>query len=127
MRKIITYINANYHTWYWPECRQPGMRVLDYCRQRGVPIRTAENVYEFLKMKDEAFFTDINWSDNQLNFKINSTLKNPDGLTFLLPANYGSSKIREYQYDNGNALNFQTSKIKGYEYAMATIKPGIDA
>jgi hypothetical protein len=118
-----TYINANYHTWYWPECRQPGMRVLDYCKKRGVPVRTAERVYEFLKMKDEAFFTDIFWSDNRLNFKINSTVQNPSGLTFLLPAIYGSSRISSIN-DNGQPLNFQTRLIKGREYAMATIMPG---
>jgi hypothetical protein len=119
-----TYINANYHTWYWPECREPGMRVLDYCRQRGVPIRTAENVYSFLKMKDEAFFSDLSWSDNQLNFKIVSTQNNPEGLTFMLPAIYAGSKIKSISI-NGKPLNFQTGKIKGYEYAMATITPGI--
>jgi hypothetical protein len=118
-----TYINANFHTWYWTECREPGMRVLDYCIKRGVPIRTAERVYEFLKMKDEAFFTDINWSENQLTFKIQSTLQNPDGLTFLLPANHAGSKIISIR-SNGNELKYKTEKIKGYEYAMATITPG---
>ena len=117
------YINANFHTWYWTECREPGMRVLDYCIKRGVPITTAERVYEFLKMKDEAFFTDINWSENKLTFKIQSTLQNPDGLTFLLPGNHAGSKIISIRSD-GNELKYKTEKIKGYEYAMATITPG---
>jgi hypothetical protein len=122
-KENYTYINANYHTWYWPECRQPGMKVLEYCNKRGVPVRTAETVYQFLKMKDEAFFTDLKWSESQLSFKLNSTLQNPDGLTFLLPAIYGSSKIKSIN-DNGHPLNFQTSIIKGCEYAMATVMPG---
>ena len=81
-----TYINANFHTWYWPECREPGLRVLDYCKRRGVPVWTAERVYEFLKMKDEACFSDIEWSENTLTFNLSSGIPNPDGLTILLPA-----------------------------------------
>jgi hypothetical protein len=118
-----SYINANYHTWYWTECREPGMRVLDYCNKRGVPIRTAERVYEFLKMKDEAFFSDINWSDNQLIFTIESTLENIDGLTFMLPAVYGGSKINSLE-DNGHPLKFHNRIVKGNEYAMAKVTPG---
>ncbi|MBK8884981.1 MAG: hypothetical protein IPN67_22315 [Bacteroidales bacterium] len=118
-----TYINANFHTWYWPECRQPGMRVLDYCNSRGVPIWPAERVYEFLKMKDEASFTDIKWSVGQLTFTIKSALENREGLTFLLPAKYGNSKIESIS-DNRQPLNFQNRKIKGCEYAMTTITPG---
>ncbi len=118
------YINANYHTWYWKECREPGLRVLDYCNQRGVPVWPAEKVYEFIKMKDESLFTDIHWSNNKLTFRIQSFVKNPDGLTFLLPAVYGSSKIKSIRAD-GQTLNFQSRKIKGNEYAMATIAPGV--
>jgi hypothetical protein len=119
----FAYINANYHTWYWPECRQPGMRVLDYCKSRGVPVWTAERVYEFLKMKDEACFTDIKWSDNKLSFRINSSVNNPDSLTFLLPVVYGNYKIRSIT-SHWNGLKFQTRKIKGCEYAMAKVTPG---
>lgn len=118
------YINANYHTWYWPECREPGLRVLDYCKQRGVPVWPAVKVYEFLKMKDEASFTNLNWSYNQLTFTIQSTIMNPDGLTFLLPAVYDGSKIKSIGV-NGLPLKFQTRMVKGYEYAMVTVAPGI--
>jgi hypothetical protein len=117
------YINANYHTWFWPECREPGLKVLDYCNQRGVQIWPAEKVSEFLKMKDEALFNDISWSHNQLTFRIQSSIKNPNGLTFLLPAVYDGSEIKSIGV-NGHPLKFQTRMIKGYEYAMVTVEPG---
>jgi hypothetical protein len=117
------YINANYHTWYWPECREPGLRVLDYCNQRGVPIWPADKVYEFLKMKDDASFTDLKWSHNKLTFSIQSSIMNPDGLTFLLPAVYDGSKIKSID-DNGHPLKFQIRMVKGSEYAMAIVTPG---
>jgi hypothetical protein len=117
------YINANYHTWYWPECREPGLRVLAYCNLRGVPVWPAERVYDFIKMKDKSFFTDIKWSHNQLKFRIQSSINNPDGLTFLLPADYGGLKIKSVN-DNGHTMKFQTRMVKGYEYAMVTVVPG---
>ena len=97
-----TYINANYHTWYWPECREPGLRVLDYCKSRGVPVWTAERVYEFLKMKDEACFSDIEWSENTLTFNLSSGITNPDGLTILLPADHGDLRISRVSLMNGH-------------------------
>jgi hypothetical protein len=118
-----TYINANYHTWYWGECRDPGLRVLDHCNRRGVPVWSAEKVYEFLKTKDDAVFTDIDWSYNRLTFKIKSALENPNRLTFLLPVSYRTLKIRSIRI-NEHSVNFQTRIIKGCEYAMVTVTPG---
>jgi len=117
------YINANYHTWYWGECREPGLRVLDYCNQRGVPVWPAEKVYEFLKVKDGATFTEINWSHNLLTFKIQSRIENPDGLTFLLPADYNGLKIGQIDV-NGHPVEYKARMFKGYEYALATVTPG---
>lgn len=118
-----TYINANFHTWYWGECREPGMRVLDYCSSKGVPVWTAERVYEFLKMKDEALFSNIKFYRNQLTFLLSSSIENGDGLTFMLPLFYGDSKIRSIEL-NGRSLQFEQRKIKGYEYALLTVTPG---
>jgi hypothetical protein len=118
-----TYLNANYHTWYWPECKQPGLRVLDYCNKRGVPIWTAERVYEFLKMKDEATFSNLRWAGNQLIFKLSSSIKNSEGLSFLLPVNHGNLIISRIKID-GQTRQFLIKRIKGYEYALVTVSPG---
>jgi hypothetical protein len=119
----FTYINANFHTWYWGECREPGLRVLDYCNSRGVPVWTAERVYEFLKMKDEASFSDIKWSHNELTFKLSSAINSSEGLTFLLPAFYCSSKIKSITL-NDKSSKFELKTMKGYEYAFVTVTPG---
>ncbi len=119
----FTYINANFHTWYWGECREPGLRVLDYCKSRGVPVWTAERVYEFLKMKDEASFSDIEWSENTLTFNLSSAIPNPDGLTILLPADHGDLKISSVAID-GLIRQFEHRTIKGNEYASITVTPG---
>jgi hypothetical protein len=118
-----TYINANFHTWYWVDCKEPRLRVLDYCNSKGVPIWTAEKAYEFLKMKDEATFSDFNWSGNRLTFKLVSTLEHSGGLTFFLPEKHRGAKIKSIVI-NGKPGGFKISAIKGKEYAFITVKPG---
>ena len=62
-------------------------------RQNKIPVWTELNLLDFLKMKDEAKFSGLDWSGNQLKFKLSSNLKNSNGLTFLLPVNHGDKKI----------------------------------
>jgi len=124
----FTYINANFHTYRWEnpnfhESKLPALKVLDYCNCRGVPIWTAEKVYEFLKMKDEASFSNITWSHNHLTFNFSSALKHSSGITFLLPAIHGNSKIKSITV-NGLSSKFELKTIKGYEYAFVTVTPG---
>jgi hypothetical protein len=118
------YINANYHTWYWGECRGAGLRVLDYCNNRGIPVWTAERVYKFLKMKEEAEFSEIEWSGNLLTFKLSSTIKNQDLLTFLLPVVHGELQINSVNV-NHIKVRFDSILIKGSEYASVTLTPGM--
>ena len=118
-----TYINANFHTWYWSECRIAGLRVLDYCNSRKVPVRTAENANEFLRMKDEATFSNLSWSRHRLSFLLSSALAYPGGLTFLLPMNHGNLKIGKITINSENRP-FEHWMMKGYEYALITVTPG---
>jgi hypothetical protein len=119
----FTYINANFHTWYWGECRVSGLRVLDYCNSRGVPVWTAEKVYDFIKMKDEATFTNITWSDNHLSFDLNSSLKHNNSLTFLIPCYFGGMKLINITRD-GKDNKFNIKSVKGTEYAFLSVEPG---
>ncbi len=118
-----TWINANYHTWYWPETRPHGLKVLDYCRSRGVPVWTAEKAFEFLKMKDEASFSDIKWENNQLSFILNSSLKHTNGLTFMIPESFRGLKIKRIIKDSREQV-FKTKNVKGFNYAFVTVVPG---
>lgn len=119
------WVNANYHTWYWPETRTAGLRVLDYCNRRGVPIWTAEKAYDFLKMKDEASFSDFEWINNRLSFTLNSSLKHSAGFTVLIPETHthGKNKIKRITRDQ-NDQTFVVKSIKGNNYALVTVEPG---
>lgn len=118
-----SYLNANYHTWYWPETRTPGLKVLDYCKSRGVPIWTAERTYNFLKMKDEASFSNLTWRNNQLSFTLISELKHSNGLTFMVPAIFENKQIKEIIRDGKNQ-SFTIKNVKGFNYAFVTVEPG---
>ena len=117
------YINANFHTWYWSECREAGLKILDYCKAREVPVKTAADVYKFLKMKDEASFTGIRWAHGRLTFRINSSLACDDALSFLIPFRTGQSEISSVSSD-GKKLDFHKVEIKGRDYAIVMVTPG---
>ncbi len=119
----FTWINANFHTWYWPETRPYGLKILEYCRRRGVPVWTAEKAFEFLKMKDEAAFENIKWKNNELTFTLNSSLKHSKGLTLMVPAFYKHFKVRNISKDTINQ-SFIIKMIKGFSYAFVTVEPG---
>jgi hypothetical protein len=114
------WINANYHTWYWKECREPGLRVLDYCNQRNVPIWTAEKAYYFLKAKDEAAFDQIKWKKNELSFEVKSNVKHQNNITVMVPLKVGKLKVKSV---NGG-MAFNIWKVKGTDYALISVQTG---
>jgi hypothetical protein len=120
--EYFAYINANFHTWYWKDCRTSALKVLDHCLNRGVPVWTAEKVYDFLVMKDEAGFSMISWKDNRLSFRLNSAVKHSNGLTIMLPVIYNDFRIKHISV-NGTGKEFIIRNIKGRPYAMLTVNP----
>jgi hypothetical protein len=118
-----TWINANFHTWYWPECRQAGLNILDHCRSRGVPVFTAERVNNFIRARDEAKISELVWKNSTLSFKVHSTISNRDRLTLILPSTCGSHKLSGVNMDNSQ-VSFSKSEIKGVSYAMVSFESG---
>lgn len=99
--------------------------MLAYANNKDVPVWTALNLLNFLKMKDEASFTNFSWSNNRLSFTLNSSLKHSHGLTFMLPALYGDKKISLITKD-GEETVFSIKKVKGLEYAFVTVQGGLN-
>ena len=100
-------------------------RVGAYANTKGIPVWTALNLLDFLKMKDEASFSDFSWSDNRLSFRLNSSLTHSSGLTFLIPVKHGDTKISSITKDGGTAY-FSIRKVKGVDYAFVTVRGGTD-
>jgi hypothetical protein len=117
------WINANFHTWYWPECREAGLNIIDYCKECGVPVFTAERVNNFVRTKDEASFTGMTWKNGILSFTVHSSMKNRDRLTILLPAASASHELSELTMD-ASPVSFGIIRIKGVRYASFSFDPG---
>jgi len=123
--EVYSFISVKSHNDEYYFSKSPLMKMLTYARQNKIPVWTELNLLDFLEMKNEASFNEINWSDNQLTFKLSSDLRNSSGLTFLLPVNHGVLKIRQIVVDN-QKQRFEQRLIKGFEYALVTVIPGND-
>jgi len=121
--EAYSFISVKSHNDEYYFSRLPLMKMLMYARQNKIPVWTELNLLDFIKMKDEATFSGLTWSGNQLAFKLISKLKHSSGLTFFLPVDFNSLKINSIDID-GQPLQFVLWKIKGSEYALVTVTAG---
>lgn len=97
--------------------------MLAYANSHGIPVWKAVKLLDFVKMKDQASFTGINWSNNMLSFSLNSSLKHQNGLTLMVPYSFEDKEIKGITR-NGKDLPYLIRHVKGSEYAFATVQPG---
>lgn len=122
--EAYSFISVKSHNDEYYFSKTPLMKMLAYARQQNIPVWTELKLLEFLKMKDEASFSHISWSENKLTFELNSSIKNSSGLTFMIPAKYKGSKVENIIVDGINA-RFITRSLKGTLYDFVTVEPGI--
>jgi hypothetical protein len=122
---IYSVVSIKSHNNEYYFSKEPLMKMLDYANDKGVPVWTALNLLDFLKMKDEASFTYISWSKNALSFTLNSSLKHNYGLTFMVPAMYSGKKIGLMTKD-GKETAFLIQRVKGIDYAFVTVQGGLN-
>ena len=122
---IYSVVSIKSHNNEYYFSKEPLMDMLGYADSKGIPVWTALNLLDFLKMKDEASFTDFRWSGYSLSFRLNSTLKHGNGLTFMIPAMYMDKKIAGITKDGRKAC-FSIRQVKGIDYAFVTVRGGSD-
>lgn len=120
---IFSFISVKSHNDEYDFSRSPLLKMLGYANTQNIPVWTELKLLDFIKMKDEASFSDFSWSNNHLTFKLSSSHKHPSGLTFLLPFGHDSLKIKNIEIA-GQTRKFVRWKIKGSEYALVTVIPG---
>jgi hypothetical protein len=120
---IYSFVSIKAHNNEYYFSKEPLMRMLDYAHMNGVPVWTALNLLDFLKMKDEASFSNLSWKENELGFTLHSTLTHRNGLTFMVPAEYNGINIREIHID-GAKRPFEVRTVKGITYAFVTVEGG---
>jgi hypothetical protein len=121
--EAYSFISIKSHNDEYSFSKEPLMKMLAYAKSNNIPVWAANRLLDFMKMKDEASFSQINWSNNRLTFELSSSLECSSGLTFILPVWHGLSKIRMIAV-NGKETPFKAAKIKGLEYALVTVTSG---
>ncbi len=117
-------VKAHNNEYFFSEI--PLMKMLDYARSKNIPVWTELQFLEFLRMKDEASFENVVWTDDQtLTFKLKSSLKCTNGLTWMLPATFRGKNITGISCD-GVRRTFAVKRLKGFDYAWVTVKSGED-
>jgi hypothetical protein len=121
--EVYSFISVKSHNDEYYFSKAPFLNMLAYAKQQNIPVWTELNLLGFIKMKDEASFTNLIRGNNRLAFDVNSSLKNSNGLTFIVPATYKGTGVKEISIDRINA-RFITRSIKGSMYAFVTVEPG---
>jgi len=99
------------------------LKMLDYAKEKDIPVWTPVRLLNFIKAKDDATFNSIKWTNNKLSFKIKSGITIEDKFTFMIPYLFNDKKIDEISI-NGIKYQKDLKQIKGTEYAFVTIKTG---
>ncbi|MEP6514394.1 MAG: hypothetical protein ABJA79_11020 [Parafilimonas sp.] len=122
--EVYSYISVKAHNNEYYFSKTPLMNMLDYARDNHIPVWNPVKLLEFLKAKDEATFTNIEWKvNNQLSFKIKSALKHSNELACMIPYLFNGKKINEITIE-GRKQSYKVEQVKGFDYALLTIKPG---
>ncbi len=121
--EIYSTISVRAHNNEYFFSKIPLLKMLDYSRSHGIPVWTELQFLEFLKAKEEATFSNLNWSGTRLTFTIQSTVIHQNGITCLIPYTYNGKNVSEI-ISNGKSESYAVKAIKGIDYAWVTIKPG---
>jgi hypothetical protein len=121
--EIYSFVSIKSHNDEYYFSKEPLMKMLAYANSKNVPVWTAANLLDFIKMKDEASFSELTWEENSLSFNLNSKLKHSNGLTFMLPASFAGNKLKIVT-KNGAATPFSIRKVKGSDFAFITVAGG---
>jgi hypothetical protein len=100
------------------------MKMISYSEKNGIPVWTASKLLGFIKMRNEARFSDLVWSGSQLSFNVVSASDHSNGLTVMLPYLYDEEKIEVINL-NGKVEGHVIRTIKGNQYAFITVKPNL--
>ena len=118
-----SWIHLKSHRAEWDFSRGPVLRMLDYASVNGIPVVTAKKCLDFMRMKDSASFTDIEWSRNRLSFTLESPRDAGVGLTFMVPVSHAGKTLKRVTADKKPA-DYTPRSIKGREYALVTVHGG---
>lgn len=122
--QVYSFVSVKAHNAEYFFSEKPLMKMLDYANSRHIPVWTEIKFLDFMRAKDEASFNNITWQNNTLSFNIKSSLLHTSNLSYLIPFTSNGKKISKIT-SNGEDQQYLVRSIKGRDYALLTIKPGM--
>lgn len=113
-------VKAHNDEWYWS--KEPILKMLDYAKEKKIPVWTAKNLLEFIEAKDGIRFDNLVWQENTLRFELSAKHELKD-VTLLLPKFYGGKELCTIKA-TGVEKNFDYMKIKGNEVVCLVLGDG---
>jgi hypothetical protein len=123
--EVYSYISVKCHNNEYFFSKTPLAKMLDYADSNKIPVWTPAKLLDFLVTKDDTKFRDLKWTENKLEFNIQSDFENPNMLSVMVPTGFKGKKLTAITID-GKAIAYAIRKIKGISMAMFSIKPGTD-
>ena len=123
--EVYSFISVKSHNDEYYFSRAPLLKMLSYANCNNIPVWTAARLLDFIKMRDEAEFSVIDFNSDRLSFRLGSSLIHDGGLTIMVPFTYRNKKIARITCDEKEAP-FIIRSVKGHNYAMVTVRPGYD-
>lgn len=121
--EVYSFISVKSHNDEYYFSKAPLRRMLAYADSNGIPVWTAAHLLEFIKVRDEAGFSGINRTGNDLEFNLNSSITGKNGLTFMVPFRHGCEVARKVTID-GKVVSLIIRRVRGNDYVLGTVVSG---
>jgi len=121
--EVYSYISIKSHNDEYYFSKQPLRKMIDYATENGIPVWTASKLFDFLRVRDDATFTNIRWNGKKLSFMLSSSKVHSSDLTIIFPLRLSTMKINQIII-NRDEYHYEERLFKGKEYAFCTVTPG---
>jgi len=120
--EAYSYISIKSHNDEYYFSKDPLMKMISYSKNNGIPVWTAEKLNYFIRMRNEARFSDLRWKNKRLSFVLSSTKDHIADFSVMIPYNYDNMKIEAITLDGRKTDYFERS-VKGTRYAFILAHP----
>lgn len=98
-------------------------RIIASAQAHNVPVIAAKQLLTWLDGRNNSFFSNLTWSNNQLSFSVNAK-SGARNLKAMLPFYSGTNQVTTITR-NGNNVPFTVQTIKGMQYAFFEVATGV--
>lgn len=101
----------------------PLMKMLEYATSKNIPVWTAARLLDFIQAKDAASFSDHQWKEYKLQFKIQAPLVNDNKFTTMVPFSHKGRSLKKILVNKLEQSPIKRT-VKGKDYWLISLLPG---